>query len=76
MNKILDFVNSKYKDSFRFDRCEKLSDDFNGSKIYHVTSKARKNLYVGMPVLIKETNGELEEIISHKEIITILNSIV
>ena len=30
MNKILDFVNSKYKDSFRFDRCEKLSDDLNG----------------------------------------------
>ena len=73
MNEILTFINSI--SCFKFDTCKKVTDDWNGSKVYLVTSKELVNMFIGFPVLIKDTNGKLEKIISHKEILKILNSV-
>ena len=76
MERILDFANSELHRSFKFDGCEKLLDDWNGSVIYVVTSSTSKHLCIGMPVLIRDTNGILEEVISPKEIFEIMKKSV
>lgn len=61
MDKILDFANNELHRSFKFDGCKKLLDDWNGSVIYVVTSQETEHVCVGMPVLIRDTNGKLED---------------
>ena len=72
MDKILDFANNELHRSFKFDGCKKLLDDWNGSVIYVLTSQETEHIYVGMPVLIRDTNGILEEVISPKEAFEIM----
>ena len=72
MDKILDFANNELHRSFKFDGCKKLLDDWNGSVIYVVTSQEAEHICVGMPVLIRDTNGVLEEVISPRETFEIM----
>ena len=72
MNKILDFANNELHRSFKFDGCKKLLDDWNGSVIYVVTYQEAEHICVGMSVLIRDTNGVLEEVISPKETFEIM----
>ena len=74
MERILNFANNELHRSFDFDGCEKLLDDWNGSEIYAVTSSTSKHLCIGMPVLIRDTNGILEEVASPKEIFEIMKA--
>ena len=73
MDKILDFANNELHRSFKqFDGCKKLLDEWNGSVIYVVSSQEAEHICVGMPVLIRDTNGVLEEVISPKETFEIM----
>ena len=72
MDKILDYANNELGRSFKFDGSKKLLDNWNGSVIYVVTSQATEHICVGMPVLIRETNGTLEEVKSPKEVFDIM----
>ena len=72
MDKILDFANNELHRSFKFDGCKKLLDDWNGSVIYVVISQEAEHICVGMPVLIRDTNGVLEEVISTKKTFEIM----
>ncbi|MCR4954264.1 MAG: hypothetical protein K6A43_09340 [Treponema sp.] len=73
MDEVLDFANT-LKYSYKFDSCKLILENWNGSKIYLVDSNADKKLYLGWPVMIKETNGQLEEILNNKEKLKILNA--
>lgn len=75
MDKILDYANNELHRSFKFDGCKKLLDDWNGSVIYVVTSQEAEHICVGMPVLIRDTNGKLEEVISPKEAFEIMKNV-
>lgn len=72
MDKILDYANTKLGRSFKFDGCKKLLDNWNGSVIYVVTSQETEHICVGMPVLIRDTDGKLEEVKSPKEVFEIM----
>ena len=73
MDEVLDFANT-LKYSYKFDSCKLILENWNDSKIYLVDSNADKKLYLGWPVMIKETNGQLEEILNNKEKLKILNA--
>jgi len=72
MDKILDYANNELGRSFKFDGCKKLLDNWNGSVIYVVTSQETEHICVGMPVLIRDTDGKLEEVKSPKEVFEIM----
>lgn len=71
MNRILDYVNSNFP--YKFEHCKKLLDDWNGSKMYVVNSDAERGLYLGFPIVVSDTNGKLEIVENHKEILRILS---
>ena len=71
MDKILDFVNALHY-PFKFDSCQKLLDDWEGAKIYNVSSSEEKGLCLGFPILVSEKDGKLEIVKSHPEILHIL----
>ena len=73
MDEILRFANSLHY-SYKYDSCKKLLDNWNGSVIYIVDSKAEKGLYLGWPTMIRETNGKLEEVQNNKEKLKIMNA--
>lgn len=73
MDKILRFANS-LNYSYKFDTCKLFLANWNGSKVYLVNSEAEKGLYLGWPVMIKETDGKLEEIQNNKEKLKIMNA--
>lgn len=71
-DRILDFVNSAGY-SFKYNRVKKLLDDWNGAKMYIVISDEEKDLYLGFPTVVSDTNGKLEIVENHKEILRILS---
>ncbi|MEE0886779.1 MAG: hypothetical protein UIB61_07725 [Treponema sp.] len=70
-DRILDYVNSNFP--YKFEHCKKLLDDWNGSKMYVVNSDAERGLYLGFPIVVSDTNGKLEIVENHKEILRILS---
>lgn len=74
MDEILKFANS-LGHSYKFDTCKKFHPNWKGSIVYIVSSKAAKSLCLGWPVMIKETNGKLEEIQNNKEKLKIMNAV-
>lgn len=73
MNEILVFANSLHH-PFKYDSCKKLLDNWKGSVIYIVSSKAEKGLYLGWPTMIRETNGKLEQMTDHKEMLKVMDA--
>ncbi len=74
MNDVLKFANS-LNYPYKFDSCKVFLENWNGSKIYLLDSEAEKGLCLGWPVMIKETNGKLEEIQNNKEKLKIMNAV-
>lgn len=72
MNSVLDFANT-LGHAYKFDSCEKIIKNLNGSDVYVVNSKDAKGLCLGFPVLIRVTDNHYEEVIKHKEILKLLN---
>ena len=72
MNRILDFANTELHRSFKFDGYKKLLDNWKGSTIYVVTSQEAEHSCIGMPVLIYDTKGKLEEVKSPREVFEIM----
>nr|DAH68694.1 MAG TPA: hypothetical protein [Caudoviricetes sp.] len=70
-DRILDYVNSNFP--YKFEHCKKLLDDWNGSKMYVVNSDAERGLCLGFPTVVSDTNGKLEIVKNHKEILRILS---
>ena len=64
MNEVLQFAYTlKYPS--KFDSCKMLLNNWNGSKIYLFDSEAEKNLCLGWPTMICETNGKLGNLLLH-----------
>lgn len=70
-DRILDYVNSNFP--YKFEHCKKLLDDWNGAKMYVVNSDAERGLCLGFPIVVSDTNGKLEIVENHKEILRILS---
>ncbi|MBQ7538613.1 MAG: hypothetical protein IJJ71_12225 [Treponema sp.] len=73
MDEVLKFANT-LNYSYKFNSCKMLLSNWNGSKIYLVDSEAEKNLYLGWPTMIRETNGKFEEVQNNKEKLKIMNA--
>lgn len=71
MNEILDYANS-LGHPYKYDSCKKLTDNWNGSAIYVLISKEEEGLCLGWPTMIRETNGKLEQMTNHKEMLKIM----
>lgn len=73
MNEILNFANSLHH-PFKYDSCTKLLENWKGSAVYIVSSKAEKGLCLGWPTMIRETNGKLEQMTNHKEMLKVMDA--
>ena len=73
MNEILNFATSLHH-PFKYDSCKKLLDNWNGSVIYVVSSKEAEGLRLGWPTMIRETNGKLEQMTDHKEMLKVMDA--
>lgn len=71
-DRILDFVNSAGY-SFKYNKIEKLLDDWNGSEMYLAISDEKRGLCIGYPTIVSDTNGKLEIVENPKEILRILS---
>lgn len=72
-DRILDYVNNECDFPYKFEHCKKLLDDWNGSKMYLAISDEERDLYLGFPTVVSDTNGKLEIVENPKEILRILS---
>ena len=73
MYNILEFANS-LGHSYQFDSYKQLLSNWNGAKVYLVTSEATTGLCLGWPTIIREVDGKFEEITDAKEKLKIMNA--